>query len=257
MAPAPDVPGGNSQRCPTEPVTPTAVRPVRGVLSTQWWRDVTFVHWPVEPEVVRPLMPRGVRPDVLGGESYVGLVAFRMNRVGMFGSPGMPYLGNFAETNVRLYSVDSSGRRGVVFLSMDANRLLPVLAARSSMGLPYMWSRMRVVRKGDHVSYTAARRWPGRRGITSSVSVRIGAPLRAPTEIEHFLTARWGLHHTWRGRSRYLPNAHPRWELHRAELVHLDDSFVLAAGVPVTAQPVSVLWSPGVPARFDRPRYAE
>ncbi|MCI2415908.1 DUF2071 domain-containing protein [Saccharopolyspora sp. K220] len=226
-------------------------------MSTQWWRDVTFVHWPVEPSVVRPLMPGGVRPDVLDGQTYVGLVAFRMDRVGVAGSPGLPYLGRFAETNVRLYSVDSSGRRGVVFRSMDANRLLPVLAARAGMGLPYLWSRMSVVCDGDHFTYTARRRWPSGGGITSSMSVRVGPPLRDPTELEHFLTARWGLHRARGGRTSYLPNAHPRWRLHRAELTHLADSFVSAAGLRVTGPPVSVLWSPGVPARFDWPQHAD
>jgi hypothetical protein len=62
-------------------------------------------------------------PDVLCGVTYVGLVAFRMHRVGWLWSPGVPYLGSFPETNVRLYSVDAHGRRGVVFRSMDAGRL--------------------------------------------------------------------------------------------------------------------------------------
>ena len=44
--------------------------------------------------------------------------------------------GSFLETNVRLYSVDEHGRRGVVFRSLEADRLLPVLTARGRSGCP-------------------------------------------------------------------------------------------------------------------------
>jgi uncharacterized protein len=53
-----------------------------------------------------------------------------MYRTGLLSLPAIPYLGSFAETNVRLYSVGPDGRRGVVFRSLDAARLMPVLAAR-------------------------------------------------------------------------------------------------------------------------------
>jgi len=44
------------------------------------------------------------------------------------------------ETNVRLYSVDGTGRRGVVFLSLDANRLVVIATGRTVFGLPYRWA---------------------------------------------------------------------------------------------------------------------
>ena len=47
-----------------EPLSPTAPVLRRPVLMNQDWRDLTFLHWAVEPERVTPLMPPGVRPDV-------------------------------------------------------------------------------------------------------------------------------------------------------------------------------------------------
>ncbi|WP_348774300.1 DUF2071 domain-containing protein [Micromonospora sp. WMMD987] len=74
------------------------------------------------------------------------------------------------------------------------------------------------------------------------------------TPLEHFLTARWGLHTRAYGRTLYLSNWHPRWPLHRAELLHLDDELVTAGGLPTpTGPPVSVLYPPGVPVRFGSP----
>jgi hypothetical protein len=222
---------------------------------TQWWRDVTFLHWPVETRLVAGLLPAGTRPDTHEGVTYVGLVPFRMHRVGLGPLPPIPYLGTFCETNVRLYSVDDEGRPGVVFRSLDAARLLPVLAGRTIPRLPYKWSGMRLGRVDDVLTYSCRRIWPDR--ATSRVVVKTGEPIVQPTPLEHFLTARWGMHLSLRGRTRYLPNEHPPWPLHRADLLDLDDALIGAAGLPrPTGPPVSVLCSPGVPVRFGVPALA-
>jgi uncharacterized protein YqjF (DUF2071 family) len=238
-----------------EEVTPETGRPVLRRWLVQRWLDLAFLHWPVEPAVVAPLLPPGTRPDTLDGVTYVGLIGFRMAGFGFLNGPGVPYLGTFCETNVRLYSVDAQGRRAVVFRSLEAERLLPVLTARMWLRLPYMWSRMRLTRSGDVLSYTTRRRWPGPRTARSRMSVRIGEPIAEPTALEHFLTARWGLHTKAWGRTRHLANEHPRWPLHRATLLSLDDRLIPAAGLPAPAsEPVSVLYSPGVAVCFGRTR---
>ncbi|MGW3244104.1 YqjF family protein [Streptomyces sp. NPDC001070] len=237
-----------------EPITADPPHATDSPLLTQSWLDLAFLHWAADPADVAPLLPAGTVPDTLDGLTYVGLVAFRMHRVGWFRLPGIPYLGTFPETNVRLYSVDAHGRRGVVFRSLDASRLIPVAVARAAFRLPYLWSRMGIRRDGDTLTYTSTRRWPGPRGAHSRITVRVGEPVEEPTELEHFLTARWGLHNTFFERQMYLPNSHPRWPLHRAELLHCDETLVTAAGLSrPSGAPVSVLYSPGVPVRFGRP----
>jgi len=238
-----------------EPVTASAPRPVSRPLLTQQWRDLAFLHWPVDTGVAGRLLPRGTRLDVFEGTSYVGLIAFRMYRVGWLGLPGLPYLGSFPETNVRLYSVGPDGRRGVVFRSLDAARLVPVLAGRAAFRLPYMWSAMQVRRDGDVVSYASRRRWPGT-PARLSMAVRVGERIDRPTDLERYLTARWGLHAAWYGGGlRYLPNQHPAWPLHRAALLRLAENLITAAGLPPPADgPVSVLYSPGVLVRMGAPQ---
>lgn len=223
-------------------------------LLTQWWLDLAFVHWAVDPDRVAGLLPAGTVPDTFEGTTYVGLVAFRMHRVGWYRLPGVPYFGAFPETNVRLYSVDAEGRRGVVFRSMDAARLVPVVMGRAGFRLPYMWSRMSVRAEGDTVVYTTTRRWPAPRGVSSRIAIRKGGRVSEPTELEHFLTARWGMHNAFPRGVAYLPNDHPRWPLYRAELLECQDGLVAAAGLPPRhAEPVSVLYSPGVPVRLGAP----
>ncbi len=238
----------------SEPVTPDAPGLTGRTLLTQSWLDLAFLHWAVDPALVAPLLPAGATPDLYEGVSYVGLIAFRMHRIGWLSMPGVPYLGTFPETNVRLYSVDEQGRRGVVFRSLEASRLLPVVTARIGFRLPYTWARMSVRREGEVFDYESRRRWPAPRGARSRITIRVGEPIVEPSPLDHFLTARWGLHNDWFGRPLFLPNEHPRWPLHRADLLRCEEDLIVAAGLPAPAGPPdSVLYSPGVPVQFGAP----
>jgi uncharacterized protein YqjF (DUF2071 family) len=237
-----------------EDVTAETARPVRRAWLAQTWRDLAFLHWAADPAVIAPMLPAGTEPDTLDGVTYVGLIGFRMVGLGPLRGPGIPYLGTFCETNVRLYSVDDQGRRAVVFLSLEAARLLPVLTAQLTLRLPYKWARMRLSRDGDLLRYSSRRRLSRPRPAENQMTVRVGAAVTDPTPLEHFVTARWGLHTRAWGRTLHLPNEHPRWPLFRASLEHLDDSLITATGLPAPAGPPdSVLYSPGVPVVFGAP----
>jgi uncharacterized protein len=231
-----------------EPIRRTAPPLPGRAIASQRWSDLTFLHWRVESDRVAPLLPPGVRPDEFEGSSWVGLIPFLLDRATLFGSPPVPYVGSFVEINVRLYGVDEAGRRGVVFLSLEASRLAAVLAARAVFGLPYQWARTGMDAVGDTFAYTS-RRHGG--GPSSRIVSKPGESIVADS-LADFLSARWGLFTARRGRTIFLPNEHEPWELRSAELLELDDELVTAAGLPgVTDRaPDSVLFSPGVETRF-------
>jgi uncharacterized protein YqjF (DUF2071 family) len=226
-------------------------------MSAQHWDNLTFLHWPVDPAAITRFFPPGIRPDVFEGVSYVGLVPFQMRGAGPGRLP-VPYFGSFAETNVRLYSVDEQDRHGIVFLTLEASRLATVLLARTTLGLPYTWSAMTVTRSGDTVSYASLRRWPDRASKAGgTVRVRIGAEV-APTALETWLTARWGLHTRVAGRTIWVPNEHGPWPLRSAELLELDSTLVTECGIDLAgATLLRPLWSAGVRTTFGWPSEAE
>jgi uncharacterized protein YqjF (DUF2071 family) len=243
------------------PIQPSAPPLTGPTLSAQHWRDLAFLHWPIEPTAIASLFPAGTRPDVIDGSSYVGLVPFRMRGAGPSRLP-VPYLGDFCETNVRLYSVDADDRHGIVFLTLDAARLATVLLARLSLGLPYAWSSMRaeampVHGGGGTPAYRSRRRWPSTTTISRphcNLSLNVGEPVQ-PTPLEVWLTARWGLHTRVAGRTVWVPNEHPAWPLHSAELASFDSDLVQSCGLVVDdAAMLRPLWSPGVRTTFGRPR---
>lgn len=249
---------------PSDPITPISpVAPgLRGpVMMNQDWRDLTMIHWAVPPERVAALMPPGVRPDTLNGVTYVGLVPFRMVDAAPLRGRRTPWLGTFLETNVRLYSVDENGTRGIVFLSLDCDRLAVVAGARLAFAVPYRWAQMthrsRPVEGGVEHRYAARLIRPGR-AVTSKIAVRAGAE-RTPTELDHFVSARWGLHTQWpplAGPTLYIPNQHEPWPLHDAELLHLDDQLMASVGLPELAarEPDHIAFSPGVHTEFGWPQ---
>jgi uncharacterized protein YqjF (DUF2071 family) len=237
--------------------------PGRAVIR-QRWSDFVFLHWRVSPEVVAPFMPPGTRPDVdANGDAWVGLIPFVLSDHAFLPLPPVPGLGTFIEINVRTYSIDEAGRRGVVFRSLDAEQLPSVLAARALFGLPYQWMRASM-RRGDALSdgsdaggadagaealaagtieYSSRRRTGSR--PTTHIHARPGSTA-VDTPLSRFLTARWGFHERHLGRTIYARNTHEPWTLVDAELLHLDDQLLAAAGFADLAAraPDSVLATP-------------
>ena len=100
---------------------------------------------------------------------------FTIRRAGIGRGPAVPWLGTFPETNVRLYSIDSRGRRGVVFRSLEASRLAVVLGARAVFSLPYQWARMSITRSVVdelELDYRTTRRFAGRGARRAAGGVR-------------------------------------------------------------------------------------
>jgi uncharacterized protein YqjF (DUF2071 family) len=232
---------------------PVRPPPLRGpVVLEQRWGDLTFVHWPVRADSVAHMYPPGTRPDVFAdGMTYVALVPFVMSATRLGTSLPLPYFGSFLETNMRLYSIDDAGRHGVLFRSLDTARLAVVPLTRTGLGIPYVWSRMRMRRSGDQITYHSVRRWP-RRGLRSRLMIRVGEAVE-PTPLEVWLTARWGAHTRRAGRTWWVPNEHGPWPMRAADIVELDDELLDASKVHPAGERMRALFSPGVRARFGAP----
>src|SRR3984885_2284127 len=158
---------------------PITAPPLPGpVAFDQRWSELTFLHWPVRPESVAHMFPPGTRPDVFAdGMTYVALVPFVMTSTKLGSALPLPYFGSFLETNVRLYSVDDAGRHGVLFRSLETERLAVVPVTRIGLGVPYTWARMRMARSGngigEQITYDSVRRWP-RGGLCSRLTISVG-----------------------------------------------------------------------------------
>ena len=206
-------------------IAPTR-RPDRRVAGYQKWRALSFLHWRVPAEVLRPLVPARLALDAFDDAYYVGLVPFTMRGVRPWWAPPVPGVSSFHETNVRTY-VHLDGRDpGVWFFSLDAANRLAVWAARTGWSLPYHHARMTV----EGGSYASVRRADGAscRVTTRAVSEPAAAE---PGTLEHFLAERYVLY-AEKDRRLYLGRVHHTpYPLQRAEVIACEETLLAAAGI--------------------------
>jgi len=237
--------------------------PVLRAAMLQSWNDLTFLHWPFDPEVVASVLPKGLRPDIYEGQAWVGLVPFMMNNIRMPWTPPIPLLSSFPETNIRTYVRGPNGVDGVFFFSLDITRLITTIVARTTYRLPYVWSEMTITRHPNSIAYRSRRRWPMTNLIgdrvnqaVSAVNVTIGDEMEREdiTPFDHYLTARWGLWTELHRGLSYAPVDHPRWPLYRATADICQNNLFEAAGLPQPDGLPVVHYSPGVTVRIGSPK---
>ena len=178
--------------------------------------------------------------------------------------PALPWLSAFAEMNLRTY-VTFEDKPGVWFLRMDAARALAVVTARLGLGLPYVWSAMRVNADGARVRYRSHA--PSTRCSTAAMDRPVTRAEPVRDSLEAFLTERYCLYTVIARRLARLEIHHAPWALQPA------DATVTTNTIPASlvcrdrsASPLMqfsrrqdvVGWGPGVilsaPWRFGLPR---
>ncbi len=218
----------------------------------QSWRRLTFLHWPYDPNRIRPRIPEGLELETFGGSAWVGLVPFSIVGLRPPLIPPLPWFSRFPETNVRTYVRGPDGRRGVYFFTLDADRMIAVLAARTGYQLPYRWANMSVTASGNGVRYQS-RRYFGA-GHTD-IAIRFGEML-APTDFDNFLTARFCLFTTIGRRVLAANIEHPPWPLQSATLVNLDQDLIESCGIPTPTGAPVLHYASRLDVRVERIKFA-
>src|SRR4051812_29489725 len=201
----------------------------------QSWCDLTFLHWRYPVEVVQKQVPRPLCVESFDGCAWVGVTPFLLRGLRAKSLPPLPWISQFPETNCRTYVRAPDGHSGVWFFSLDAARILAVLGARLTYGLPYAWSRMRVAKTASQVIYESARRWPDSRSRTRIV-VEPGDEI-TPEPVDVFLTARFRLYSFVLGKLTCAKVDHQPWPLRSARLIEAHQTLTVAAGLPHQLQP--------------------
>ena len=202
----------------------------------QGWRDISFLHWRVDADLVAGKLPKGVRPHLIDGSAWVSVTPFLVT-VGPV---------SFPETNLRTYVVGPDGKDGIWFLAIEADAIVTTIGARVMYGAPYVKADMSVDRADGGFRYRSPR---------TRISVRPGEQIDdgARTDVDDLLTGQW------RGYTRHLGRVlrthvhHAPWPLHRAEVTELHQTLTDSVGLPPMGEPDLVHWSPGVVVRLSRP----
>src|SRR3954449_2476286 len=135
-------------------------------LQGQTWRELLFAHWPLPVEQLRHVVPPELPIDTFDGSAWLGITPFRVTGVRLRGTPPVPVVSSFLETNVRTYTT-LDGRPGIWFLSLDTASRLAVAGARLTYRLPYFAAHMSARREAEEIRYRTTR-------SSSPVSLELG-----------------------------------------------------------------------------------
>ena len=116
-----------------------------GKFLTAEWRHLLMLNFAIEPEILRPYVPRGTELDSWNDTTLVSLVGFRFLYTKLLGVP-IPFHRNFDEVNLRFYVRFKAGnewRRGVVFIKEIVPRWMVSCVARRAYNENYVTHRMR------------------------------------------------------------------------------------------------------------------
>jgi uncharacterized protein YqjF (DUF2071 family) len=228
--------------------------PDRPWVQRQSWLDFPFLHWTVAPEVLRPHVPPELALDLRDGLAYVGIIPFRMAGTTLRAMPDVPGLSEFYELNVRTY-VTHRGRRGVYFLSLDADNRFAVRAARAWFGLPYHDAEQScgitggspVDRTTASFHYRSVRTHHGSPPAALEARWRVGRAqgIARPGSLEEWLCEQYCLFVVDGGRVMRGDVHHLPWPLHALEGLELPTN-TMGEVLGLHGPPVHAAFSPGV-----------
>lgn len=197
----------------------------------QRWHDLLFAHWPLAPEMLRPLIPPELELDLRDGLAYVAVAPFWMSGIRGRLAPPLPFFYKFCELNVRTY-VRYKGVPGVYFFSLDAASLPAVVGARTVYKLPYRHAAMLIRSSGEFYEYTSRRLESPRPANLRARYWPVSAPrVREQGSLEYFLTERYCLYTVDHSQVRRAYIHHMPWQLQDADAEFDVNTMALAAGI--------------------------
>jgi len=176
------------------------------------WGDTTFLHYLVDPEAVRSLVPFEL--DLFEGRAYVSVVAITIR----------PFLAAQSFLNVRTYV-----KGGIAFLAGWLPNPVCALLGPRVVGIPYRLARLKVGSSVAEVhawARAAGRTFEFRAGIDPRQTYR--APL--PGSLDGFLLERYAAFTRVGRRTRSFRVWHEPWRFVSIEPEILDDGLLRASG---------------------------
>ena len=224
----------------------------------QTWLDLVFLHYPLEPEQVQSKLPPGLTVDTFPDDSgremaWLGIVAFRIEGIKLFGLPSLPGLGAFNEINVRTYAHLNGREPSVYFFSLDGGPWLTRLSGNLWYKVNYCRAKVQLARERNRIRYESCR---PKNGARCSIDCQ-KLPLHGPAEegsLERFLTDRYQLYsfdgkRIWKARVSHKP-----YEL-GGLVSYARTDLPEASGLPA-GRFTHACWCPKVEAAFYAPTLA-
>jgi len=194
---------------------------------TAKWLKLLMLNYLCPPELLMPLLPRGVELDTWESENLISVVGFMFAETRIKGV-AIPGHVNFEEVNLRFYvrrlMPDGEIRRGVVFIRELVGKQLVATVAKTIYSEPYLrvpisHSSTLSVEAGGSLCY----RWgtdPNAAEITAQVS-GAAKPLEVGSHEEFITEHYWGYTRRRNGATSEYEVLHPRWNCWKCDEARL------------------------------------
>tara|TARA_B100000965_G_C19592820_1_gene758722 strand:+ start:1933 stop:3063 length:1131 start_codon:yes stop_codon:yes gene_type:complete len=223
--------------------------PSRKHTLSQEWRNLTFMHWEVDLEKLRPHVPEELEIDTFEGKAYIGVVPFMMKNVRPTWFVSTPFISTFPEFNIRTY-VKKDGIAGVFFLTLEAKSFITCNFAPKAYGLPYRYAKGSLKKHNSIVTWKSSRQ-NGKYNIQGVTRIKGVTQQAKKGSLEDFLFERYSLYTEQNGKVMRGYTHHKKWDFQTAE-VELDNNSLTESfelGIEDCLTPELVHYSEGVRVR--------
>ncbi|ADR21513.1 hypothetical protein MATR_08580 [Marivirga tractuosa] len=180
----------------------------------QEWNDTLFLHRKVDPNELRRFVPNDLEIDLYNGQSWVSLVAFKMEKVRPRFLPAFSPISNFHEINIRTY-VKKNSKAGVYFLSIEGGNRVSCNIAKAFSGLPYRHSKMN---RADSIYCSENKEFDDR----VFIKYEVGETLEHKTLLDKWLTERYALFQDTKTSINKFEIHHIEWPIQKFDIKEID-----------------------------------
>ncbi|WP_200975210.1 YqjF family protein [Echinicola sp. 20G] len=203
----------------------------------QEWNNAIFLHWKVDVNQLKNLVPEDLEIDLFENEAWVSVVAFTMERIRTRNLPSFPPISNFHELNIRTY-VRYRGRPGVYFLSIEGGKLISCHVAKFLSDLPYRYSKIKR-NNGSFINNNSVS------NDFIHLTFKIEDPKAEKTKLEKWLTERYVLFQDTDKAINEFDIHHIEWPIYEVDMNEINFNYPKFKSL-LNSAPNLKQYSPGV-----------
>lgn len=212
------------------------------------WTEALFVHYAVDPAMLRRLIPAGLQLDLRDDQAFISLVAFTQRRLRpRIGGRCAEWLSRpLAEhhfLNVRTY-VRHGNEQGIYFLAEWIPNRLACLLGPALYGLPYHLGKLDYHRDDGRFN-GCVKNGADQLQFRATFDMTDEPVAAQAGTIDEFLVERYTAFTNHRGRLYRFRIAHAPWKLLTA-WVDVQDARLLGEVAALLKQPVAAHYSQGL-----------
>ncbi len=204
----------------------------------QEWNHAVFLHFEVNFDDLRKLVPKKLELDHFNNQYYISIVIFKMENIRPRNLPSLDFISNFHEINVRTY-IKNNDKTGVYFLNIEAEKYLAALVAKTLSGLPYEKSNIKQ-KENQYINQNP------KKNFKLKIDYSIENKILNKTLFHLWITERYCLYLEKKHQFYRYEIHHKEWELYALDIKNISLNYKIGNLNLTEKNIVDFCYSPGV-----------